>query len=62
MVHLCSRISDDLDIFWQELVTVLSESVSVGGESSLATGLTYEAEQSWELSLRQLVSARECLE
>jgi predicted neutral ceramidase superfamily lipid hydrolase len=30
MVHLCSRISDNLDIFWQELVAVLSESVSVG--------------------------------
>jgi predicted signal transduction protein with EAL and GGDEF domain len=30
MVHLCSRISDDLDIFWQELVAVLSDGTSVG--------------------------------
>jgi hypothetical protein len=31
MVHLCSRISNDLDIFWKELVAVLSASASAGG-------------------------------
>jgi hypothetical protein len=57
MVHLCSRISNDLDIFRQELVAVLSGGASVGNVT-VCLKVTYEAEQSWELESQQLVKAQ----
>jgi len=60
MVHLRPRISDDLDIFWEELVAVLLVSASVG-EPLICLECTYKTKQSWELSLYQLATAPKSL-
>jgi hypothetical protein len=49
VVHLRPRISDDLDIFGEEVVTVLREVESVGACMSDQWKGAYEAEECREL-------------